>query len=317
MTSKYQTLTDIHTVKQTFSTELADRLELIPVPAPLFVSKSSGLNDNLNGVEHPVKFLTKQGDDLEVVHSLAKWKRYALGKFEIEPGHGILTDMRAIRRDEDLDAIHSYYVDQWDWEKCILKEQRSLDFLKETVTKIFDALKTTEDVILEKNPRLTRKLPDKVTFISSQGLEDAYPELSPSERENVVAKEYGAVFIIGIGKKLNSDKRHDLRAPDYDDWDLNGDLIVYNPVSDSSLELSSMGIRVDKNSLIKQLKECDCTDRLELPFHKKIISEELPFSIGGGIGQSRVCMFMLEKEHIAEVHSSVWGTMEDSVSPLI
>lgn len=317
MTSKYQTLTDIHTVKQAFSTELADRLELIPVPAPLFVSKSSGLNDNLNGVEHPVKFLTKQGDDLEVVHSLAKWKRYALGKFEIEPGHGILTDMRAIRRDEDLDAIHSYYVDQWDWEKCILKEQRSLDFLKETVTKIFDALKTTEDVILEKNPRLTRKLPDKVTFISSQELEDAYPELSPSERENVVAKEYGAVFIIGIGKKLNSDKRHDLRAPDYDDWDLNGDLIVYNPVSDSSLELSSMGIRVDKNSLIKQLKECDCTDRLELPFHKKIISEELPFSIGGGIGQSRVCMFMLEKGHIAEVHSSVWGTMEDSVSPLI
>lgn len=317
MTSKYQTLTDIHTVKQAFSTELADRLELIPVPAPLFVSKSSGLNDNLNGVEHPVKFLTKQGDDLEVVHSLAKWKRYALGKFEIEPGHGILTDMRAIRRDEDLDAIHSYYVDQWDWEKCILKEQRSLDFLKETVTKIFDALKTTEDVILEKNPRLTRKLPDKVTFISSQELEDAYPELSSSERENVVAKEYGAVFIIGIGKKLNSDKRHDLRAPDYDDWDLNGDLIVYNPVSDSSLELSSMGIRVDKNSLIKQLKECDCTDRLELPFHKKIISEELPFSIGGGIGQSRVCMFMLEKGHIAEVHSSVWGTMEDSVSPLI
>lgn len=317
MTSKYQTLTDIHTVKQVFSTELADRLELIPVPAPLFVSKSSGLNDNLNGVEHPVKFLTKQGDDLEVVHSLAKWKRYALGKFEIEPGHGILTDMRAIRRDEDLDAIHSYYVDQWDWEKCILKEQRSLDFLKETVTKIFDALKTTENVILEKNPRLTRKLPDKVTFISSQELEDAYPELSPSERENVVAKEYGAVFIIGIGKKLNSDKRHDLRAPDYDDWDLNGDLIVYNPVSDSSLELSSMGIRVDKNSLIKQLKECDCTDRLELPFHKKIISEELPFSIGGGIGQSRVCMFMLEKGHIAEVHSSVWGTMEDSVSPLI
>lgn len=317
MTSKYQTLMDIHTVKQTFSTELADRLELIPVPAPLFVSKSSGLNDNLNGVERPVKFLTKQGDDLEVVHSLAKWKRYALGKFEIEPGHGILTDMRAIRRDEDLDAIHSYYVDQWDWEKCILKEQRSLDFLKETVTKIFDALKTTEDVILEKNPRLTRKLPDKVTFISSQGLEDAYPELSPSERENVVAKEYGAVFIIGIGKKLDSGERHDLRAPDYDDWDLNGDLIVYNPVSDSSLELSSMGIRVDKNSLIKQLKECDCTDRLELPFHKKIISEELPFSIGGGIGQSRVCMFMLEKEHIAEVHSSVWGTMEDSVSPLI
>lgn len=317
MTSKYQTLTDIHTVKQTFSTELADRLELIPVPAPLFVSKSSGLNDNLNGVERPVKFLTKQGGDLEVVHSLAKWKRYALGKFEIEPGHGILTDMRAIRRDEDLDAIHSYYVDQWDWEKCILKEQRSLDFLKETVTKIFDALKTTEDVILEKNPRLTRKLPDKVTFISSQGLEDAYPELSPSERENVVAKEYGAVFIIGIGKKLDSGERHDLRAPDYDDWDLNGDLIVYNPVSDSSLELSSMGIRVDKNSLIKQLKECDCTDRLELPFHKKIISEELPFSIGGGIGQSRVCMFMLEKEHIAEVHSSVWDTMEDSVSPLI
>lgn len=317
MTSKYQTLMDIHTVKQTFSTELADRLELIPVPAPLFVSKSSGLNDNLNGVERPVKFLTKQGDDLEVVHSLAKWKRYALGKFEIEPGHGILTDMRAIRRDEDLDAIHSYYVDQWDWEKCILKEQRSLDFLKETVTKIFDALKTTEDVILEKNPRLTRKLPDKVTFISSQELEDAYPELSPSERENVVAKEYGAVFIIGIGKKLDSGERHDLRAPDYDDWDLNGDLIVYNPVSDSSLELSSMGIRVDKNSLIKQLKECDCTDRLELPFHKKIISEELPFSIGGGIGQSRVCMFMLEKEHIAEVHSSVWGTMEDSVSPLI
>ena len=225
--------------------------------------------------------------------------------------------MRAIRRDEDLDAIHSYYVDQWDWEKCILKEQRSLDFLKEIVTKIFDALKTTEDVILEKNPRLTRKLPDKVTFISSQELEDAYPELSPSERENVVAKEYGAVFIIGIGKKLDSGERHDLRAPDYDDWDLNGDLIVYNPVSDSSLELSSMGIRVDKNSLIKQLKECDCTDRLELPFHKKIISEELPFSIGGGIGQSRVCMFMLEKEHIAEVHSSVWGTMEDSVSPLI
>lgn len=317
MTSKYQTLKDIQAVKQTFSTELANNLSLIPVPAPLFVTKDSGLNDNLNGVERPVKFLTKQGDDLEVVHSLAKWKRYALGEFEIDPGHGIVTDMRAIRRDEDLDAIHSYYVDQWDWEKCILKEQRSLDFLKENVIKIFNALKATEDAMLKKNPQLMRKLPEDITFVSSQELEDAYPALSPAEREDVVAKKYGAIFITGIGKKLNSGKRHDLRAPDYDDWDLNGDLIVYNPVSGHSLELSSMGIRVDKKSLIKQLAECDCSERLELPFHKKIINEELPYSIGGGIGQSRVCMFMLEKEHIAEVHPSVWDSVEETVSSLI
>lgn len=317
MASKYQTLKDIQIVKRTFSTELADKLSLIPVPAPLFVTKDSGLNDNLNGVERPVKFLTKQGDDLEVVHSLAKWKRYALGEFEIDPGNGIMTDMRAIRRDEDLDAIHSYYVDQWDWEKHILKEQRSLDFLKENVIEIFNALKATEDLVLEKNPQLTRKLPENITFISSQELEDTYPSLSSAERENVIAKKYGAVFITGIGKKLSSGDRHDLRAPDYDDWDLNGDLIVYNPISDRSLELSSMGIRVDKASLIKQLAECDCSERLELPFHKKIISEELPYSIGGGIGQSRVCMFMLEKKHIAEVQPSVWDSVKETVSPLI
>lgn len=317
MTSKYQTLMDIQMVKRTFSTELAENLSLIPVPAPLFVSKSSGLNDNLNGVERPVEFLTKHGEDLEVVHSLAKWKRYALGKFKIEADHGILTDMRAIRRDEELDSIHSYFVDQWDWEKHILKEQRSIEFLKETVEKIYQALKTTEDQILSVHPELTHKLPDKVTFISSQELEDQYPTLSPAEREDQVAQQYGAVFIIGIGKKLASGHRHDLRAPDYDDWDLNGDLIVYNPVSGHSLELSSMGIRVDKDSLIKQLEECDCKERLDLPFHQQIVKEELPLSIGGGIGQSRVCMFMLEKEHIAQVQPSVWTSTKEPVSPLI
>lgn len=317
MTSKYQTLMDIQTVKRTFSTSLAKHLGLIPVPTPLFVSKSSGLNDNLNGVERPVEFLTKHGEDLEVVHSLAKWKRYALGKFEIEAGHGILTDMRAIRRDEDLDAIHSYYVDQWDWEKHILKEQRSLSFLKATVEEIYQALKATEDQILEVHPELTHRLPDQVTFISSQELEDQYPSLSPAEREDQAAQQYGAIFVIGIGKKLASGSRHDLRAPDYDDWDLNGDLIVDNPISGHSLELSSMGIRVDKDSLVKQLKECDCTERLELPFHQQIMKDQLPLSIGGGIGQSRVCMFMLGKEHIAQVQPSVWTSIKETVSPLI
>lgn len=316
MDDKYQILKDICILRQTFGEELSKNLKLIPTPAPLFVDKQSGLNDNLNGVERPVQFMTKGGEDLEVIHSLAKWKRYALYKFGIESGHGIVTDMRAIRRDEDLDAIHSYYVDQWDWEKVISKEQRSLAFLKETVTEIFQALKTTEDILLKKVPNLSRKLPDEISFITTQELEDRYPNLTPKERENIIAKEKKAVFIIGIGKKLKSGNRHDLRAPDYDDWELNGDILVYDPVLDSSLELSSMGIRVDDESLKRQLKECNCLERLELPFHEKIIKKQLPYSIGGGIGQSRLCMFMLEKQHIAEVQPSTWKPISKQLNEI-
>ncbi|MDE7079356.1 MAG: aspartate--ammonia ligase, partial [Clostridia bacterium] len=297
--------------KDTFIDALAKELSLSRVSAPLFVPRESGLNDNLNGVERPVSFDIKEsGTIAEVVHSLAKWKRFALKKYSFEMGKGLYTDMNAIRRDEIVDNIHSIYVDQWDWEKVISKEQRTLDFLKSTVASIYKVIKSTTDIIREKYSLDKSNLPDSISFVTTQELEDKYPDLTPQERENRAAKEYGAVFIMQIGGLLKSGKKHDGRAPDYDDWDLNGDIFVNYPTIGRGLELSSMGIRVDKTSLLKQLEFEGATDRLSLPFHKALVSEELPLSIGGGIGQSRLCMFILGKRHIGEVQPSIWSERE-------
>lgn len=298
----------IKDTKDFFERELAQALNLTRISAPLFVKKDTGLNDNLNGVERPVAFDMKAipEETIEIVHSLAKWKRLALKRYGVPVGEGIYTDMNAIRRDEDLDNTHSIYVDQWDWEKVIDKENRNFDFLKETVEKIFTVFKKTEDMLVKKYDKFTKFLPEKVTFITSQELEDLYPELTASEREDIYAKENGAIFILQIGKVLNSGKRHDGRAPDYDDWDLNGDLIMWNPVLDKSLELTSMGIRVDEISLKNQLKELGLEEREKLEYHKMLLNGELPLTIGGGIGQSRICMFLLQKAHIGEVQASIW-----------
>ncbi len=297
----------IKKVKDFFERDLAIQLNLTRVSAPLFVQRSSGLNDTLNGVERPVSFDVKGVcDDAEIVQSLAKWKRNALGMYEFAPGEGLYTDMNAIRRDEDVDNIHSVFVDQWDWEKIITKEERTLDTLKLTVKRIYRALLHTEYFISYEYSFIKRQLPEDIKFITAQELEDRYPELTPKEREYAVAKEYGAVFIMQIGGKLKSGNKHDGRAPDYDDWSMNGDIIVYYPLLDIALELSSMGIRVDEESLIRQLKERDCLERAELPFHKAILEGKLPYTIGGGIGQSRMCMFFLQKAHIGEVQSSLW-----------
>lgn len=297
--------------KDTFISELSSALNLSRVSAPLFVLKDSGLNDNLNGVERPVAFDIKQsGKIAEVVHSLAKWKRFALKKYGFEMGTGLYTDMNAIRRDEIVDNIHSIYVDQWDWEKVISKEQRTLDYLKDTVKKIYKVIKSASEKVCAKYSLDPPKLPDEITFVTTQQLEDEYPDLTSAERENVVAKKYGAVFIMQIGGKLKSGKKHDGRAPDYDDWKLNGDIFVNNPVIGRGLELSSMGIRVDRESMLAQLEAENATDRLELPFHKALVNDELPLSIGGGIGQSRLCMFILGKRHIGEVQQSVWTDEE-------
>lgn len=298
----------IKDIKDLFERELAEALNLTRISAPLFVKKETGLNDNLNGVERPVAFDMKEmpEETIEVVHSLAKWKRLALKRYGISVGEGIYTDMNAIRRDEDLDNTHSIYVDQWDWEKVISRENRNFDFLKETVEKIFEVFKNTEKMLSEKYSDFNKFLPEKVTFITSQELENLYPEKTPDERETIYAKENGAIFIMQIGKILNSGKRHDGRAPDYDDWELNGDLIMWNPVLDKALELSSMGIRVDKESLEKQLKELKLEERKELEYHKLLLNGELPLTIGGGIGQSRICMFLLQKAHIGEVQASIW-----------
>lgn len=301
----------IKIIKDSIEKNLAKELNLLRVSGPLFVTKSSGLNDNLNGVEKPVSFQIKGVDDeIEVVHSLAKWKRYALNVYDIPVDSGIYTDMNAIRKDELEDNLHSIYVDQWDWEKHINSEERNIAFLKKTVKKIYKAILATQRVILEKYPQLDRVFDKNITFITSKKLLSLYPNLTPKERETEICKKYGTVFVIGIGGKLADKKPHDLRAPDYDDWKLNGDILVYYPPLEKAVEISSMGIRVDKNSLVKQLELTNNLDRLSLPFHQALINDELPLSIGGGIGQSRLCLVMLNKVHIGEVQSSIWNEEE-------
>lgn len=297
----------IKTVKDFFQQTLAQKLNLLRVSAPVFVNPTSGLNDNLNGVERPVSFDIKgQNEEAEIVHSLAKWKRYALKKYGFSHGEGLYTDMIAIRRDEDLDNIHSIYVDQWDWEKVINKEERNMDMLIQTVRAIYSALRKTEKYMAVQYDYIEEILPREISFVTTQELVDMYPECTPKEREYKIAKEKGAVFLMQIGKALRDGERHDGRAPDYDDWELNGDILVYYPVLDIALELSSMGIRVDEKSLDKQLTLSGCDDRRKLDFQKAILNKELPYSIGGGIGQSRICMFFLRKAHIGEVHVSLW-----------
>lgn len=298
----------IKTVKDFFQQTLAKRLNLLRVSAPLFVLPQSGLNDNLNGVERPVSFGIKEQNDAqaEIVHSLAKWKRYALKRYGFQHGEGLYTDMNAIRRDEDTDNIHSIYVDQWDWEKIISKEERTVDTLKQVVRTLYTALKNTEKYMAIQYDYIEEILPKNITFITTQELEDLYPNLSPKEREYKIVKEKGAVFLMQIGDLLASGEKHDGRAPDYDDWSLNGDILVYYPVLDIALELSSMGIRVDENSLKSQLQKAGCEERAQLPFQKAILNGELPYTIGGGIGMSRICMFYLRKAHIGEVQCSIW-----------
>ena len=298
----------IKRVKDFFQRELITQLNLSRVSAPLFVDASSGLNDNLNGVERPVAFDLKEqkNREMEIVHSLAKWKRMALGQYGFSVGEGLYTDMNAIRRDEDTDNIHSIYVDQWDWEKIIAKEDRTEETLRDTVKSVYEALRVTEKFMANEYDYIECILPEEITFVTTQELEDRYPELTAKERENKAAKEYGAIFLEQIGDKLASGKPHDGRAPDYDDWKLNGDIIVYYPVLDIALELSSMGIRVDAAALKHQLEVCGCEERAEMDFQRAILNDELPFTIGGGIGQSRICMFYLRKAHIGEVHCSLW-----------
>ena len=298
----------IKTVKDFFQQTLSQKLNLLRVSAPTFVAPESGLNDNLNGVERPVSFDIKaiEGSNAEIVHSLAKWKRYALKKYGFSHGEGLYTDMVAIRRDEDLDNIHSVYVDQWDWEKIISQEERTVETLKETVRTIYKVLRKTEKYMAVQYDYIEEILPKDIFFITTQELLDMYPDCTPKEREYRITREKGAVFLMKVGKTLTNGKRHDGRAPDYDDWELNGDILVYYPVLDIALELSSMGIRVDEDSLDRQLTEAGCNDRRELPFQKAILNRELPYTIGGGIGQSRICMFFLRKAHIGEVHVSLW-----------
>jgi aspartate--ammonia ligase len=318
---KYESSLDLHdtqvgikTVKDFFQGMLATRLNLQRVTAPLFVTPESGLNDNLNGVERPVSFDIKNENErpAEIVHSLAKWKRYALKKYGFNVGEGLYTDMNAVRRDEIPDNIHSIFVDQWDWEKVINKEDRNIDFLKNTVRDVYKVLRKTEKFMSIQYDYIEEILPDDIFFITTQELEDMFPDNTPKEREYYIAKAKGAVCIMQIGDELASGDKHDGRAPDYDDWQLNADIIVYYPVLDIALELSSMGIRVDENSLKSQLEKAGCTERAELPFQKAILNKELPYTIGGGIGQSRICMFFLRKAHIGEVQCSIWP--EDMVA---
>jgi len=296
-------------IKDTFERKLAETLNLTRVSAPLMVPSDTGVNDMLNGYERPVEFEVKETHrNMQIIQSLAKWKRIALKKYGFEPHAGLYTDMNAIRRDEDTDNIHSIYVDQWDWEKIIKKEDRTMDFLKKTVEDIYEVFKITEEALINAYPekKLERTLPGKISFITSQELENLYPEKSPKERENIIAKEKGAIFISQIGKKLKSGVSHDGRSPDYDDWELNGDILLWYAPLNIALELSSMGIRVDKNSLEKQLKEAGAENRRELLYHKMLLNDELPLTIGGGLGQSRICMYFMKAVHIGEVQSSVW-----------
>ena len=308
---KYETLNLIDTliaikkIKDHFEQRLSKILKLIRVSAPLFVESNKGINDNLNGIEEPVKFKVGK-NDIEIVHSLAKWKRMALAKYNLRMHSGLYTDMNAIRKDETLDAIHSIYVDQWDWEMLIEERDRNVEFLKTIVTKIYNVLRETEIFIQNEYPNLIPKLGNEIYFITSQELLDMYPNLSPKEREYMIVKEKKAVFLMQIGKILSNGTKHDGRSPDYDDFMLNGDILVYNPVLDSAFELSSMGIRVNKESLLNQLEQENKMERLNLEYHQALINNELPLTIGGGIGQSRMCMYFLNKRHIGEVQSSYW-----------
>ncbi|MSU02330.1 aspartate--ammonia ligase [Tissierella sp. DSM 105185] len=298
----------IKQIKDYFETKLAEKLNLIRVSAPLFVTPNSGLNDNLTGVEKAVSFeMRKYNEMIEIVQSLAKWKRMALKWYEFNIDEGLYADMNAIRPDEVLDNIHSIYVDQWDWEKIIKRSDRTMEYLVHTVENIYNVFRETEDYISELYPDIfTKKLPKDIKFITSQELEDLYPNETPDEREYLIVKKYKAVFISKIGGTLKSGISHGTRSPDYDDWNLNGDIIFWNPITEEALELSSMGIRVDKEALEKQLKLSGAEERKTLDYHKKLLNEELPYTIGGGIGQSRICMFFLEKKHIGEVQASVW-----------
>ncbi|MYY50198.1 aspartate--ammonia ligase [Lactobacillus salivarius] len=299
----------IRYIRETFQDEFGKEMGLNRVSAPMYVEKSSGINDNLNGYEKPVSFTMKDmpGETIEVVHSLAKWKRMALKKYGFGLHEGLYTNMNAIRKDEDLDNFHSSYVDQWDWEKVISKNERNEKTLKETVELIFKVVKHMEHEVWYKFPNAVYHLPDKIHFITSQELEDKYPELEDAkDRENAICKELGCVFVMQIGDVLKSGKRHDGRAPDYDDWKLNGDILFWYEPLQCALELSSMGIRVDEDSMVEQLKKTGDEDRLKLQYHKMILNKELPYTIGGGIGQSRLCMLLLGKAHVGEVQASIW-----------
>lgn len=296
----------IKIIKDFFEIELAKELKLTRISAPLFVRTDTGLNDNLNGVERPVRFemLEDPAKEIEIVHSLAKWKRYALKRYGVKTGYGIYTDMNAIRRDEELDNLHSIYVDQWDWEAIITKENRNIEFLQHMVKKIYSVFLRTQEMLCKKIPNYKPFLTDKIHFITSQELLDLYPTLDPKEREKEIVKKYGSVFIMQIGDLLTNGEKHDGRAPDYDDWKLNGDIIVYNEVLDIAFELSSMGIRVDKTALKEQLAKAGITTLSK--FHEMLLSDQLPLTIGGGIGQSRICMLFLKAAHIGEVQASIW-----------
>ncbi|MBR3145372.1 MAG: aspartate--ammonia ligase [Clostridia bacterium] len=301
----------IRMLRHKFEENLCDALNLRRVSAPLFVKENSGLNDNLNGVERPVRFdVLQTGEELEIVHSLAKWKRYALSRYNFQLHTGLYSDMNAIRRDETVDSIHSIYVDQWDWEKIIEREDRTREYLEDTVNRIYSAILMTADYIEREYPALINYFPRQIKFITTEELLKMYPDLSPKEREDAAAKKWGAVFIIGIGDKLSNGEPHDLRAPDYDDWELNGDILIYNKITKKAFEVSSMGIRVDEKSLVSQLEKAGKSERLSLPFHKSLINGELPLTIGGGIGQSRLCMLLLQKAHIGEVQASYWPDEE-------
>lgn len=303
----YETQTAIGLIKRSFEISLCQALNLKRASAPLFVDSQRGLNDDLNGYERPVSFDIKEtGEAVEVVHSLAKWKRMALKEYGFHVGEGIYTDMNAIRRDEELDNLHSVYVDQWDWERIITREDRNTEFLKNIVTKIVDSICDASELVSKVYPNVRCRLTRDVTFVTTQELEDMYPELTAKERENEIVKLHKTVFIMQIGAKLKSGKPHDGRAPDYDDWSLNGDIMMWDDVLGCAIELSSMGIRVDADTLRSQLKKAECEWRSGLEFHKMLLSGELPLTIGGGIGQSRLCMLLLGKAHIGEVQVSVW-----------
>lgn len=307
-----QTEVAIKQVKDHFQRALARGLNLTRVSAPLFLRPESGLNDDLNGVERPVRFDMKSlcGGEVEVVHSLAKWKRMSLKRYGFRPGEGIYTDMNAIRRDEDVDNLHSVYVDQWDWEKVITPGMRGLETLQDTVRVVYASIRDTEQYICSLYPQVKQILPHDIYFLTAQELLDLYPGKTPKEREYEIVKQHGAVFLMGIGGKLSDGQPHDGRAPDYDDWSLNGDILVYSPVIDTVIELSSMGIRVDAETLAKQLEIAGCQQRAELEFHAALLRGELPQTIGGGIGQSRLCMALLHRAHIGEVQASVWPQSE-------
>ncbi|WP_279070185.1 aspartate--ammonia ligase [Faecalicoccus pleomorphus] len=303
-----QTQEAIKYIRDTFQHEFGKEMNLLRISAPLFVEKRSGLNDDLNGIEEPVHFTMKDiGDErIEVVHSLAKWKRMALKKYGFQLHEGLYTNMNAIRKDEELDNLHSAYVDQWDWEKILTKEERTENVLKQHVRTIFKVIKHMEHEVWYKYPEAVNHLPDKIHFITTQELLDKYPTYTAKERENAITKELGCVFIMKIGDKLSNGEKHDGRAPDYDDWQLNGDILFWYEPLQCALEISSMGIRVDENSLVEQLRKEGKEERLQLPFHRAILEQRLPYTIGGGIGQSRLCMLLLKKAHIGEVQASIW-----------